>query len=212
MSTGSQADGEGGFTAAEQGSHVRVRVLGKGAYGTAVLYRHIDDDSLVVVKEFDLTLADGATRQNAIAEGETLAQLHHPNIVTYFDTFEHRDKFMIEMEYADGGCLRDYVGRQGDAPIPEAEVKWLAYQLVSGLQHVHAHSILHRDIKSENIFLTASGLLKLGDFGISKVLTEGATKAASVVGTPYYMAPEVFRGEQYGSSSDMFSAGCECMR
>jgi len=128
---------------------------------------------------------------------------------SYFDTFEHREKFMIEMEYADGGSLRDYIGRQGAIPIPESQVIWFAFQLFSGLQHVHAHSILHRDVKSENIFLTASGLLKLGDFGISKVLAEGATKAASVVGTPYYMAPEVFKGEEYGTASDIFSAGCE---
>eukprot|EP00043_Microstomoeca_roanoka_P019177 m.212727 g.212727 ORF g.212727 m.212727 type:complete len:1048 (+) comp16949_c0_seq2:119-3262(+) len=187
-------------------AHVRVRCLGRGAFGVASLYRR-DDGELVVVKECDVSAYDPRARMKAVAESETLAMLNHPNIVAYYDAFEDHDKFFIEMEYADGGNLRQYIEAQNEQLIPEDDILFFSWQLLSALAHLHECGILHRDIKTENIFLTSHGILKLGDFGISKVLSND-THAESVVGTPYYMPPEMYKGETYDGKGDVFSAGC----
>ncbi|EGD77365.1 NEK/NEK8 protein kinase [Salpingoeca rosetta] len=188
------------------GEHVRVRVLGRGAFGLAALYRRADG-SLVVVKECDIGGVKRDAREKAVAESETLALLKHPNIVTYFDAFEDRSKFFIEMEYADAGNLRQLIEDRNGTLIPQQDVLFLAWQLFQGLAHVHSCGVLHRDIKSENIFMTSHGILKLGDFGISKVLSD-SVHAETMVGTPYYMPPEMFKGQQYDGKCDVFSAGC----
>eukprot|EP01147_Barroeca_monosierra_P005698 gene5698-7251_t len=190
----------------EESTHVFVRELGRGSFGVASLYRRADD-ALVVVKEFDIENSDAPARRKAILESETLNLLEHPNIIRYYDAFEDTSKFFLEMEYADGGNLRQLIENQNGQFFPEIDILFYTWQLLNGLSYVHECGILHRDLKSENVFLTATNILKLGDFGIAKVLSD-ASQVQSVVGTPYYMAPEMFKGEPYGRKCDVFSAGC----
>ncbi|XP_071962809.1 serine/threonine-protein kinase Nek9-like isoform X2 [Antedon mediterranea] len=134
--------------------------------------------------------------------------LNHANIVTYYNHFLDAETLFIEMEYANGGTLYEKINNQNGQLFAEEVVIWYFFQLASALSHIHEYGILHRDIKTLNIFLTKSGLIKLGDFGISKLLETENEMAESVVGTPYYMSPELCKGQQYNAKSDIWAVGC----
>ncbi|KAL5254977.1 hypothetical protein ACHWQZ_G014436 [Mnemiopsis leidyi] len=183
----------------------KIRTVGKGAYGAAVLYRKKDDDSLVILKEINMHELSYTERQLALNEVKVLGMLHHPYIIAYYDSFEEDGLLMIEMEYADGGTLAQYLSTQ-EEEIPEDHILNMFRQMLEACKHLHDHNILHRDLKTANIFLTKNGMIKLGDFGISKILeTKGAS---TVLGTPYYISPEMCEGKQYGPKSDVWALGC----
>nr|KAG5703861.1 hypothetical protein BaRGS_031495 [Batillaria attramentaria] len=182
----------------------KIRTVGKGAYGAAVLYKKKDDDSLVILKEINMHDLTAAERQLALNEVRVLAMLDHPNIISYFDSFEEDGVLMIEMEYADGGTLAQYLSQQ-DASVGsdrEREVLTMFQQIVAAIRHIHEHNILHRDLKTDNIFLTKEGVVKVGDFGISKMLGSANKGAQTVLGTPYYISPEMLMSKFEDPNSD----------
>ncbi|XP_076813812.1 uncharacterized protein LOC143460256 isoform X1 [Clavelina lepadiformis] len=185
----------------------KIRMVGKGAFGTAVLYRKKDDNSLVVLKEINMTELNSQERLMAINETKVLAMLNHPNIICYYDTFEDHGVLMIEMEYADDGTLAQYLAKQ-DSPLEEKTVVLMFNQIVCGIAYMHKQSILHRDLKTSNIFLTTDGIVKISDFGLSKVMTSKTKVANTVLGTPYYISPEICEGKPYGEKSDIWALGC----
>jgi NIMA (never in mitosis gene a)-related kinase len=141
-----------------------------------------------------------------------LQRLHHEYIVTYQDSFLERRtaELCIVMQLCRGGDLHAELGRTRAAGRRVSEptaARWLT-QLTLALQHVHAHGIIHRDLKTQNIFLTARLDLKLGDFGVSRVLERPTDLAATTVGTPFYMAPEIFRKLPYSAKADVWALGC----
>ncbi|XP_054713786.1 LOW QUALITY PROTEIN: serine/threonine-protein kinase Nek8-like [Uloborus diversus] len=185
----------------------KIRTVGKGAFGTAVLYRKKCDDSFVIVKEINMHDLTASERQLAMNEVSVLSLLNHENIVSYYDSFENDGILMIEMEYADGGNLAQYLS-QMKSPMEEKEILLLFKQIVAAIKHMHDHNILHRDLKTANIFLTKDGTVKVGDFGISKMLTTKQGGALTVVGTPYYISPEICEGKFYNQKSDIWALGC----
>ncbi|GIY41712.1 hypothetical protein CDAR_428491 [Caerostris darwini] len=185
----------------------KIRTVGKGAFGTAILYRKKYDDSFVIVKEINMHDLTASERQLAINEISVLSLLNHENIVSYYDSFEEDGILMIEMEYADGGNLAQYLA-QMKSFIEEKDILLLFKQIVSAIKHMHDHNILHRDLKTANIFLTKDGTVKVGDFGISKMLTTKQGGAITVVGTPYYISPEMCEGKFYNQKSDIWALGC----
>ncbi|KAI6203589.1 Protein kinase domain-containing protein [Aphelenchoides besseyi] len=178
----------------------RIRVVGKGSFGSAILYRRKDDDSLVILKEINMHELSPAERQLALNEVTLLSRLDHPNIISYYDSFAEDGVLMIEMEYALLARREDY--------LEEAEIMYLFEQMVSAVAYLHDNEILHRDLKSANIFLTKDNLVKIGDFGISKIM--GAeTKvqgAQTILGTPYYLSPEM--ENHTTKKSDIWALGC----
>ncbi|KAK2194294.1 hypothetical protein NP493_116g01001 [Ridgeia piscesae] len=191
----------------QETGYIPVRVLGRGAFGEAVLYRKVEDNSLVVWKEVDLKCLGEKERKDSQNEIDILSILNHTNVVSYYNHFLDGDTLLIEMEYANGGSLHEKIARQKEL-FPEEVVLWYFYQVASAVSHIHELGILHRDIKALNIFLTKSGLVKLGDFGISKILDSNSQLVDSYVGTPYYMSPELIKGERYNQKSDIWSLGC----
>ncbi|XP_064645457.1 uncharacterized protein LOC135498878 isoform X2 [Lineus longissimus] len=185
----------------------KIRTVGKGAYGAAVLYRKRDDDSLVILKEINMHDLNAAERQLALNEVKVLAVLDHPNIISYYDSFEEDGVLMIEMEYANGGTLAQYLSHR-DAPLDEKEILEIFQQMVAAIRHIHEHNILHRDMKTANIFLTKEGVVKVGDFGISKIMSTADKGANTVLGTPYYISPEMCEGKEYNDKSDIWALGC----
>ncbi|XP_064645743.1 uncharacterized protein LOC135499040 [Lineus longissimus] len=185
----------------------KIRTVGKGAYGAAVLYRKRDDDSLVILKEINMHDLNAAERQLALNEVKVLAVLDHPNIISYYDSFEEDGVLMIEMEYANGGTLAQYLSHR-DAPLDEKEILEIFQQMVAAIRHIHEHNILHRDMKTANIFLTKEGVVKVGDFGISKIMSTADKGANTVMGTPYYISPEMCEGKEYNGKSDIWALGC----
>ena len=107
-------------------------------------------------------------RQMALNEVRVLATLDHPNIVTYYDSFERDGVLMIEMEYADGGNLAESLAKK-TVRMEEKDIVNIFSQIVSAIRHMHDNNVLHRDLKTANIFLTKENMVKVGDFGISKV-------------------------------------------
>uniref|UniRef100_A0A8C4Q3T0 non-specific serine/threonine protein kinase n=1 Tax=Eptatretus burgeri TaxID=7764 RepID=A0A8C4Q3T0_EPTBU len=191
----------------EEQNYVPVRVLGQGAFGQATLYRRQGDNSLVVWKEIDLSRLSNKERCD-MQEIDIHAMLHHPNIISYYNNFLNGNKLLIELEYCNGGTLHDKIASMQMQHFEEEKVIWYFYQLASAVKYIHRFNIIHRDIKTLNIFLTKSDLLKLGDFGISK-LTEIQGKAMhTFVGTPHYMSPELIGGHAYSTKIDIWSMGC----
>uniref|UniRef100_A0A4W3K3S4 non-specific serine/threonine protein kinase n=1 Tax=Callorhinchus milii TaxID=7868 RepID=A0A4W3K3S4_CALMI len=178
----------------------KIHTVGKGAYGTAVLYRKKDDDSLVILKEINMHELNHIERQRAMNEVKVLSMLDHPNIISYYDSFEEEGLLMIEMEYADGGTLAQYL-------LEERDILNLFHQMVAAISYLHEHNVLHRDLKTANIFLTKDSEVKLGDFGVAKVMSTGS-EAHTILGTPYYISPEICEGKCYNEKSDIWSLGC----
>ncbi|CAK0835902.1 unnamed protein product, partial [Prorocentrum cordatum] len=189
----------------------QLKVLGRGSYGSAVLVRERSGERRkFVVKEVELSKMGPAAKKEAEKEVQVLQCCDHPNIVRYVDTFLHgAAKLCILMEYADGGDLSGAVKaqQQKGAPFPEAEVLRTFAQCCRALRHCHKKHILHRDLKCGNIFLTSNGSVKVGDFGISKVLDHTGAVAVTMIGTPLYLAPEVCQSMPYGVKADIWSLG-----
>ncbi|XP_059504867.1 serine/threonine-protein kinase Nek9 isoform X2 [Stegostoma tigrinum] len=209
--SGGTGPGSGDSLLSEAGTEVHyipVKILGRGAFGEATLYRRTEDNSLVVWKEIDLARLSEKERRDTQNEILILSVLQHHNIIAYYNHFLDENKLLIEVEYCNGGNLYDKILQQGGKLFPEETVVWYLYQIVSAVAHIHSYGILHRDIKTLNIFLTKSDLIKLGDYGLAKRLNSPHSMAETCVGTPYYMSPELCQGEKYNFKSDIWAVGC----
>lgn len=188
-------------------NYEKLRIVGKGAFGHAVLYRRKTDGLLVIIKEINMLDLAASDRQMALNEVKVLATMDHPSIIAYHDSFEKDGVLMIEMEFADGGNLADFLIKR-KSPIDERDILDVFEQMVSAIRYMHAKNVLHRDLKTANIFLTKEGIVKIGDFGISKLLTSTKGGAHTVLGTPYYISPEMCEGKVYDEKSDIWALGC----
>jgi NIMA (never in mitosis gene a)-related kinase len=147
-------------------------------------------------------------RDAALQEAKLLSALHHPNIVTCYESFTERGRLCIVMDFCSGGDLYQRLKAQKGVALPETQITDWFTQLLLGLKHVHDRRVLHRDLKTQNVFMTADGRCKLGDFGVSKVLSGTTQLASTAVGTPYYLSPEICENRAYNHKSDVWSLGC----
>jgi len=187
----------------------RVKVLGKGSFGHAVLVTVAKDPTKqYVVKEVDMSKMPKSEREASLLEAKLLSALHHPNIVTCYESFTERGRLCIVMDYCAGGDLYQRLKRQKGVLLTEDRILDWFTQMCLGLKHVHDRKVLHRDLKTQNVFMTADGRCKLGDFGVSKVLSGTTQLAQTAVGTPYYLSPEICENKAYDNKSDIWSLGC----
>uniref|UniRef100_A0A3P9KAZ9 non-specific serine/threonine protein kinase n=1 Tax=Oryzias latipes TaxID=8090 RepID=A0A3P9KAZ9_ORYLA len=208
-SVGSERSSSGTFYGEEEKLHyIPIRILGRGAFGEATLYRRTEDNSLVVWKEVDLNSLSEKERRDVMNEINILSVLEHNNIIAYFNHFMDKNSLLIELEYCNGGNLYDKIVQQKGVPFSEKVVVWYLYQIASAVAYIHKAGILHRDIKTLNIFLTKTDLIKLGDYGLAKKLDSEFSMAETCVGTPYYMSPELCQGAKYNFKSDIWAMGC----
>ena len=187
-----------------------VKIIGRGSFGTAYLVRRKADSFLYVMKKLVLEQLGQRERAEAMNECAVLTKLrNHPNIVRVIEHFIDDGRLCIVMEYADGGDLAKRIEAQVASKsnfLEELVINWFV-QICLALKHAHDRKILHRDLKPQNIFLTAKNSVRLGDFGISKVLSNTLSVASTCVGTPLYLAPELCEGKEYDSKSDVWSLG-----
>ncbi|GAX75126.1 hypothetical protein CEUSTIGMA_g2570.t1 [Chlamydomonas eustigma] len=185
------------------------KLLGKGSYGKVYKVQRESDDKYYALKETDLGALNHLERMDAVNEVRLLVSMNHPSVIRYHEAFLNGNKLCVVMEYAPFGDLRYYIskGQRLNAPFPEEAIWRIFLQLCKGLQALHAAHIIHRDIKPANIFLCQNDLLKIGDLGVAKALNK-MDFAKTQIGTPVYMAPEVWSGKLYSYSSDLWSLGC----
>ena len=186
------------------------KLIGKGNYGKAYLVKSLDDNNLYVNKIIDMSQFTKEQLESALHEAEILKSLQHPNIIRCIDFFVDNKKLCLVTEYADLGDLSKIIIYQilsGYFFCEEIILNWFT-QLCFAIKYIHSKNILHRDLKLSNIFLTSKGNIKLGDFGIAKILTSKDDLAKTLVGTPYYLSPELCLKKPYNHKSDIWSLGC----
>ena len=183
------------------------RIVGEGSFGKALLCRRNADQRRVIIKQISIARMSSKDAQRTELEATLLSRLKHPNIVSFIDSFKTSTNLHIVMDFADGGDLEGHLKVRRGRLLAEKEVLHLFVQISLALKHIHDRKILHRDLKSQNIFLTKAGIVKLGDFGVSRVLERTVDLAATVVGTPYYMPPEICNHNKYNSKCDIWSLG-----
>ena len=166
-----------------------IKKIGEGSFGKAWLVKSNKDAKSCVVKEINMSKMVPKERVEARKEVSVLAQMKHPNIVSYIESFEELGNLFIVMDFCDGGDLHTRIQSARGIAFPEDQALDWFVQTALALKHVHDRKILHRDLKSQNIFLTSAGQVKLGDFGVAKVLANTMELAKTAIGTPYYMSP-----------------------
>lgn len=159
----------------------------------------------MAIKQMDL--AHQPRKELIVNEIMVMKDSRHRNIVNYIDVFlrNNNAELWLVLEYMEGGALTDVI--DNNPSISEDQISTICHETCSGLHHLHSQSIIHRDIKSDNVLLDARGNVKITDFGFCAKLTETKSKRATMVGTPYWMAPEVVKQKEYGPKVDIWSLG-----
>ncbi|GBG32731.1 Serine/threonine-protein kinase Nek1 [Hondaea fermentalgiana] len=186
------------------------RVIGRGNYGTARLVRDRRSGAKLVVKKIPLNSLSEKERRDAESECKLLAKLQHPNIVDYIDSFLEDEALHLVTQYCEQGDLAKLIKhyKKRGKYFPEKQIVDWFIQIAMAVDYIHSLNVMHRDLKTGNVFLTKTNVIKLGDFGIAKVLDSTLEQANTVVGTPYYMSPEVCENKQYDKKSDLWAMGC----
>ena len=187
-----------------------IKQLGKGVFGIVLLARRREDNKIYAIKRVQISNLNQKEKQNALNEVRILASISHQNIIGYKESFYDEDTQTLNLvlEFADDGDLATKIQnyKKSNQIFKENEIWSLFIQMIKGLKVLHEHQIMHRDLKSANIFLTKSGTCKLGDLNVSKVVKKGLLYTQT--GTPYFASPEVWMDKPYDYKSDIWSVGC----
>ena len=184
--------------------------IGEGAYSTVYTVKRIEDDKIYALKKVKIKKLSKKEQTNALNEVRILASVNSPYVIGYRESFidEVEQTLCIIMEYADDGDLYQkiklYINNK--TYFMEHDIWRIFIQITKGLHDLHEYNILHRDLKSANVFLFKDGSAKLGDLNVSKITTRGL--GYTQTGTPYYASPEVWKDKPYNSKSDIWSLGC----
>ncbi|ANB15467.1 serine/threonine protein kinase CLA4 [Sugiyamaella lignohabitans] len=187
----------------------KIKKIGQGASGSVYVAKPLSNAPMVLthrriaIKQIDLSTQP--RKELIVNEIEVMKDSQHPNIVNFLEAYLRAPyDLWVVMEFMEGGPLTDIIDNND---ISEDQIATICFETCKGLQHLHHQNIIHRDIKSDNMLLDAQGHVKITDFGFCAKLTDQKSKRATMVGTPYWMAPEVVKQKEYGAKVDVWSLG-----
>jgi len=189
----------------------KEKVIGKGSFGSVYLVRRLEDNKIYALKTVILDKLNKKEQENSVNEVRILASIQNPFVIGYKEAFwdDNNNTLNIVMEYADDGDLQTKIRkmRHEGGFFKESLIWEYAIQMIKGIKALHDKKIMHRDLKSANIFLfKKNNICKIGDMNVSKVIKDKVLLTQT--GTPYYASPEVWRDESYSYKSDLWSIGC----
>ncbi|KAN0025603.1 hypothetical protein ACTFIU_002042 [Dictyostelium citrinum] len=182
--------------------------IGEGAAGEVFVVTQLKTNNKVAIKKMPLN------QQNMkliVTEIGIMKSCRHQNIIDYIDSYLVGDSLWVAMEFMGGGCLTEILEQFNSVKLVEAQIAYVCAETLKGLAYIHSQHRIHRDIKSDNILLGSDGSVKLADFGYAAQLTKSKQKRVTIVGTPYWMAPELIRGQNYDRKVDIWSLGIMAM-
>ncbi|XP_062865886.1 mitogen-activated protein kinase kinase kinase kinase 4-like isoform X5 [Trichomycterus rosablanca] len=193
-----------------------VEVVGNGTYGQVYKGRHVKTGQLAAIKVMDVT--EDEEEEIKLEINMLKKYSHHRNIATYYGAFikksppGHDDQLWLVMEFCGAGSITDLVKNTKGNKLNEDWIAYISREILRGLAHLHAHHVIHRDIKGQNVLLTENAEVKLVDFGVSAQLDRTVGRRNTFIGTPYWMAPEVIACDEnpdatYDYRSDLWSCG-----
>ncbi|RSH88211.1 Protein kinase [Apiotrichum porosum] len=183
--------------------YATIKKVGQGASGMVFVAKTLATGKKVAIKQMDL--AQQPRKELIVNEIIVMKESQHPNVVNFLEAFLVKStELWVVMEYMEGGALTDVIENN---KLQEDQIASICLETCHGLQHLHSRSIIHRDIKSDNLLMNAFGEVKITDFGFCAKLTDQKSKRATMVGTPYWMAPEVVKQKEYGAKVDIWSLG-----
>ena len=189
--------------------YIIKQTLGKGSYGIVYKVQKKYTNEIYVIKQIALRGLSQKEIDEVRQEAKILSSINSDFVVKYYDSFEENDNINIVMEYCDEGDLNDFIIKKKESQtLIEEDLIWnLFIKITIGLAHIHQMKILHRDLKTMNIFLKNGFQVKIGDLGVAKILLKNSF-AKTLIGTPYYLSPEICQEKPYNDKSDVWALGC----
>ena len=184
-------------------NYIILEMIGEGAFGKVYKGQRKCTNQIVAIKKIMKKGKKEKELKNLRQEIDILHRLYHENIIQCLDSFETNSEFCLVTELATGQL---YEIIQEDKKLPEKQIKEIALQLTSALFYLHNNNIIHRDIKPQNVLISASGIIKICDFGFARAI-DNKTMITSIKGTPLYMAPELLKEYPYNKKADLWSLG-----
>ncbi|CAH2246230.1 jg3696 [Pararge aegeria aegeria] len=185
----------------------QLAVVGEGSYGVVLKCRRRDTGQLVAIKKFLETEDDAAVKKMALREIRMLKKLRHDHLVNMIEVFRRKRRFYLVFEYLDHTLLDELESSPGG--LGEDTAKKHLYQLLKGIEYCHQNSIIHRDVKPENVLVSNNGIVKLCDLGFARALAAPGEPYTEYVATRWYRAPELLVAEhRYGPEVDIWAIGC----
>lgn len=185
--------------------HSQFQLIGEGGYAKVYLAISNKSGHKVAIKKMSI---DTTKKMNGvIGELDFLKSCKHPNIISYIDSYLVNSKVWVSMEFMEGGSLTDVILCWPELKLTEGHIAYISRECLKALDYAHKLHRIHRDIKSDNVLIGKNGEIKIADFGVAVQLTNQRSKRNTLIGTNYWMAPEVILGKDYDTKVDIWSLG-----